>query len=137
MCILFLLKLFCNSKMSQTFDDCNDIYTCILMNKKGRLNYRPGLHQTRRLIKSNKNYKMQMFATGKNIIEQLIAIFPFLSKQCLHFCGKCDKLYFSNNGNILKLVQLIARFDSDVPEHLMRVVHGLAQHSLGKTFKMN
>ena len=47
----------------------------------------------------------------QNVLERLLAIVLFLGQQCLSFRGSSDKLYEQNNGNFLKLVELIAKFE--------------------------
>jgi len=57
----------------------------------------------------------------QNVLERLMAIIEFLGKQCLPFRGTNDDLYEKNNGNFLGLVQLLAKFDSVLSEHVSRI----------------
>ncbi|KAF0769725.1 Uncharacterized protein FWK35_00022169 [Aphis craccivora] len=57
----------------------------------------------------------------QNVLESLMAIIEFLGKQCLPFRGTNDVLYENNNGNFLGLVQLLAKFDSVLSEHVRRI----------------
>lgn len=69
----------------------------------------------------------------KNVLERLLAIVHFLAQQCLPFRGTSDKLFVHDNGNFLKLVELISKFDTVMSEHLLRIKDGSTrQHYLGK-----
>ncbi|XP_030750165.1 zinc finger MYM-type protein 1-like [Sitophilus oryzae] len=56
---------------------------------------------------------------------------------CLAFRGSSDKLYKHNNGNFLKLVQLLAKFDPIMEEHVNRVMRDDTRkvHYLGKNIQ--
>uniref|UniRef100_A0A8C3HBI5 TTF-type domain-containing protein n=1 Tax=Chrysemys picta bellii TaxID=8478 RepID=A0A8C3HBI5_CHRPI len=67
------------------------------------------------------------------VLERLLAIINFLAEQCLAFRGASDILYENNNGNFLKLVELLAKFDNVMAEHVRRVKDGeIHTHYLGK-----
>ncbi|CAI6358832.1 unnamed protein product [Macrosiphum euphorbiae] len=69
----------------------------------------------------------------QNVLERLMAIVEFLGKQCLPFRGTNDILYENNNGNFLGLVQLLAKFDSVLSEHVRRIQNKeIHNHYLGK-----
>lgn len=68
------------------------------------------------------------------VIERLLSIVKFLSKQCLAFRGSTEKLFAPNNGNFLQLAQLISHFDPVLSEHIRRVQtskQGSMPHYLG------
>lgn len=56
------------------------------------------------------------------VLERLVSIVHFLGQQCLPFRGTDEKLYKHNNGNFLKLVELMAKFDDVMSDHVLRVV---------------
>jgi|UniRef100_A0A2S2R6M3 hypothetical protein len=69
----------------------------------------------------------------QNVLERLMAIIEFLGKQCLPLRGTNDILYENNNGNFLGLVQLLAKFDSVLSEHVRRIQNKeIHNHYLGK-----
>ncbi|XP_029158998.1 zinc finger MYM-type protein 1-like [Nylanderia fulva] len=55
------------------------------------------------------------------IIKRMIAIVQFLAGQCLAFRGTNSQVYERNNGNFLKAVEMIAKFDSVMLDHLNNV----------------
>jgi hypothetical protein len=57
----------------------------------------------------------------KGVAERVLAIVHFLGKQCLAFRGNSDKLYTKSNGNFLTLIELIAKFDDIMSEHVRRI----------------
>ncbi|XP_033229722.1 zinc finger MYM-type protein 1-like [Belonocnema kinseyi] len=69
----------------------------------------------------------------QNVLERLLAIIHFLAQQCLALRGKSDKLYLHNNGNFLKLVELLSKFDTVISEYLLKIKDGRRQqHYLSK-----
>lgn len=56
-----------------------------------------------------------------NILERIIYIIQFLSQQSLAFRGSSNLLYHHDNGNFLKLTEMISKFDNVMLEHLHRV----------------
>ena len=55
------------------------------------------------------------------IIERMIAVVQFLCGQCLAFRGESTKLYKPNNGNFMKAVEMLAKFDPIIAEHVKNV----------------
>lgn len=55
-----------------------------------------------------------------DVIERIIAIIKFLSRQCLAFRGTSKKLYEHNNGNFLKAIEMISSF-AVMREHIRRI----------------
>lgn len=58
----------------------------------------------------------------KSVIERIIAVIQFLGQQCLTFRGSSETLYDNNNGNFLKLIELLGKFDLSIGEHIKRVL---------------
>lgn len=57
----------------------------------------------------------------RSILKRVIAIIQFLAGQSLAFRGKSSVLYERNNGNFLKAVEMAAKFDSVISDHLKRI----------------
>lgn len=55
------------------------------------------------------------------VIERLIAIIQYLASCCLAFRGTSNRLYDKNNDNFLKAVEMVAKFDPVMSEHLRRI----------------
>lgn len=86
-----------------------------------------------RLLESEKKYWF-------NVMERIVSIIQYLSRQCLALRGSSSKLYEPNNGNFLKAVEMIAQFDIVMREHVSRVqksqesqIH--MSHYLGNTIQ--
>ncbi|KAF2881728.1 hypothetical protein ILUMI_24425 [Ignelater luminosus] len=62
------------------------------------------------------------------VLERIIEIITFLDRQNLALRGTTEKLYESNNGNFLKLVECISNFDNTLSEHISRIQS--AQHRM-------
>jgi len=54
----------------------------------------------------------------KNIFERIIEIILYLTSRNLASRGHSDKLYQSHSGNFLGLIELLAKFDSVLNEHI-------------------
>ena len=68
-----------------------------------------------------------------NVFQRLLAIVQFLAEHNMAFRGSSDKLHEPQNGNFLGLVQLIAKFDPVMQEHLRRMNDSeIHDHYLGK-----
>lgn len=75
-----------------------------------------------------------------SVIERLIAIIQFLASSSLSLRGTSSNLYTSNNGNFLKAVEMIAKFDAVMHEHIRRIKASQVQktripHYLGVHFQ--
>lgn len=63
------------------------------------------------------------------VLERIIYIIQFLSQQSLAFRESSNLLYHHNNGNFLKLTEMISKFDNVMLEHLRRVEKSQNRHS--------
>lgn len=72
----------------------------------------------------------------RDVLTRLISIIQSLAERNLAFRGSVDALHQDNNGNFLKEVELIAKFDPVLRDHVRRINSG-AQHItyLGKTIQ--
>ena len=71
-----------------------------------------------------------------NIFLRLFAIVQYLAENNLAFRGSIDQLYQPQNGNFLGMVELIAKFDPVIKEHLRRIKYEVIHdHYLGKTIQ--
>ena len=68
-----------------------------------------------------------------SVLNRIIAIIQFLAERNLAFRGSVDRLFEPHNGNFLGLVELLAKFDPYVSEHLRRIKNDeIHDHYLGK-----
>jgi hypothetical protein len=66
----------------------------------------------------------------KNVLTRLMNITLYFAENNMAFRGSSDKLYTHNNGKYLGLVQLLAKFDPVMQEHISRILKGeLADHN--------
>lgn len=69
----------------------------------------------------------------QNVLQRLISLIKVMAVQNLAFRGSTDRLFEHNNGNFLKLVEMIGLFDSVMAEHIRRVTSKETHmHYLGK-----
>lgn len=64
------------------------------------------------------------------MIKRLIASVQFLAQQSLAFRGHTSTLYHKNNGNFLKLMEMLAKFDAVLSDHLNRATMTSKRHYL-------
>lgn len=72
----------------------------------------------------------------KSVLERLISIVLYLAENNLAFRGKSDKLYTPRNGKFLGLVQLLAKYDPVMQEHVRLALNDeIATHYCSKTIQ--
>ena len=81
----------------------------------------------------------QMDETTKNwrhVLERLFSIIKFHGSQNVALRGTSDKFYDDNNGCFLKIVELLAKFDPVMKEHIRRIKSKeIYSHYLGKNIQ--
>lgn len=71
----------------------------------------------------------------RDVLTRLVAIIQSLAQRNIALRGSSDTLYQPDNGNFLKEVELLAKFDPVMQQHIARVQRavGYHPHYLGKT----
>ncbi|XP_055301630.1 zinc finger MYM-type protein 1-like [Sitodiplosis mosellana] len=86
--------------------------TWIELRKRLQTNQTIDSHQQKLLIKEIDRWK--------ELMKRLVASIQFLAQQSLAFRGHSSTLYDKNNGNFLKLMEMLAKFDPVMADHLNR-----------------
>lgn len=76
----------------------------------------------------------------RSIIERMIAIVQYLAGKCLAFRGSNSNLCEKNNGKFIKAVEMIAKFDPIMSDHINSIKMSKDKnirmpHYLGKSFQ--
>ena len=72
----------------------------------------------------------------RSVLERLMNITLYLATNNMAFRGSSDKLYAVNNGKFLGLVQLLAKFDPIMLNHVTLALKGdISDHYCGKTIQ--
>ncbi|KAH1209263.1 Zinc finger MYM-type protein 1 [Glycine max] len=88
--------------------------------------------EKKQLIRRSKN----KLTRGRNIERRIITIIKYLSINNLAFHGINEKIYQKGNKNFLSLIELLAKFDLVMQEHVKRIKNGdLHNHYLIKDAK--
>lgn len=140
----FCCKIFGSIKMKLTdtsgFSDWHHIqYTLSkheislqhLDNHKKWINLRKSLTNETTIDKAQQKLFKEEKKRWYAVVERIIAVIQLLSQQCLAFRGSSDKLYERDNGNFLKIIEMIAKFDNVMAEHIRRVQSFQAQDKRG------
>lgn len=71
------------------------------------------------------------------VLMRIISIIQCLAESCLALRGSSDRLYEHENGNFLKYIQLLSKFDPVMNEHVRRVLtqEEKRSHYLGKNIQ--
>lgn len=68
----------------------------------------------------------------RNVLKRIIAAIHYLAKHNEAFRGTSDVIFTKNNGKFLGLIEMIAKFDSVMEEHLNKIEnHDTHVHYLG------
>lgn len=130
----FFCKLFSNDNVSLTgtegYSDWKNMSTFLRHHEKSpshikaSLSYRE-LFQRLQLGKTIDDQNQQKIKSETEhwyqVLKRLLCIVQFLGTQGLAFRGTNDTVFKENNGNFLKLVEHISKFDTVLSEHLRRV----------------
>ncbi|XP_026475789.1 uncharacterized protein LOC113380998, partial [Ctenocephalides felis] len=130
----FCCKLFASNETNSFLDGYSDWrnLSTSLHRHETNLTHMRNFLQWKDLDKSLKNkttidyqtqslYEMEK-RHWRSALERIIEIIKFLASQNIAFRGSSDKLYESNNGNFLKLIELFAKFDPVIENHIHRAL---------------
>lgn len=141
----YYCKLFSNSKTKLGTDGSNDWrHVSTILKEHETSNNHLRAHQlwiefslrlktkktiddtNQRIFESEKKY-------WKAILQRIVSIIQLLGQQSLAFRGSSDLLYKHNNGNFLKIIELMALYDPIMSEHVRRTINTKNKtHYLGK-----
>lgn len=65
----------------------------------------------------------------REVLTRLVAIIQSLAERNMALRGKTDKLYDQDNGNFLKQVELMAKFDQVMMQHIRRMKNDADNHT--------
>lgn len=69
-------------------------------------------------------------------MQWIVLVVKILGQQSLAFRGSSDKLYDHNNGHFLKIIELLAKYDSVMSGHVKQTLNGKNKaHYLGKNMQ--
>ena len=71
--------------------------------------------ESQRIVSSEINH-------WNGVLLRIVSIIKMFGRSCLAFQGTSDKLYQNNNGNFLKMIELLAEFDPVMEQHVRRVL---------------
>ncbi|XP_025206361.1 zinc finger MYM-type protein 5-like [Melanaphis sacchari] len=142
----FCCKLFDNSNSKLALEGYNDWRHCTQMLKghetsKNHLTaYSTWLELSLRLKKTktiddvNQRILESECRHWNEVLQRIMSVVQFLGHQNLAFRGSSDQLFKHNNGNFLKLIELMAKYDSVMAEHVRRIINSKKNisHYLGK-----
>jgi hypothetical protein len=130
----FCCKLFsANNKISLTtegFRDWRNLFSALEQHERSPKHIRALTQwvELRTRLRANSTLDSQLQKAleeethrWKAVLERLLTIIMFLAEQCLALRGTSDVLFEKNNGNFLKTVELLAKFDSIMAEHVRRI----------------
>ncbi|XP_060855512.1 zinc finger MYM-type protein 1-like [Metopolophium dirhodum] len=139
----FCCKLFDNSNSKLALEGYNDWRHCTKMLKghetsKNHLTaYSTWLELSLRLKKTKTidDVNQRILESDWNeVLQRIMSVVQFLGHQNLAFRGSSDQLFKHNNGIFLKLIELMAKYDSVMAEHVRRIINSKKNisHYLGK-----
>ncbi|XP_025425994.1 zinc finger MYM-type protein 1-like [Sipha flava] len=141
----YFCKLFSISKTKLGTDGYNDWrHVSIILKEHETSNSQLRAHQTwiefSSRLKDKKTIddsNQRIFESEKKywnaVLQRIVSVIQLLGQQNLAFRGSSDQLYKQNNGNFLKIIELMALYDPIMSEHVRRTMNTKNKtHYLGK-----
>ena len=124
----FCCKLFDNSSAISDwpktgYSDWGNLIRALTMHEKS-VNHRNAFRAWKELdirLKQKKRIMDMEIQHWRGVLQRIMSIIRLLASQCLAFRGTTEHLFQPNNGNFLKLVELLSEFDPVMEEHIRRV----------------
>jgi len=141
----YYCKLFSTSKTKLGTDGSNDWrHVSTILKEHETSNSHLRAHQTwiefSSRLKSKKTFddsNQRILESEKKywnaVLQRIVSVIQLLGQQNLAFRGSSDQLYKQNNGNFLKIIELMALYDPVISEHVRRTMNSKNKtHYLGK-----
>lgn len=121
---------FSNAKLSTCgFNDWNHLSEHLKLHEKSKIHFRnlhlwsdllERLRKDKTVDSEFQNLLKRETKHWRDVIERIIYSIQFLAEQNLAFRGSSNKLFERNNGNFLKCIEMISRFDPIMSAHINR-----------------
>nr|XP_047133819.1 uncharacterized protein LOC124811949 [Hydra vulgaris] len=127
-CILFDNSSDISDWPKKGYSDWKNLIRALTMHEKS-VNHRNAFRAWKELdirLKQKKTAEYQRIMDmelqhWRGVIKRIMSIIKLLASQCLAFRGSTEHLFQPNNGNFLKLVELLSEFDPVMEEYIRRV----------------
>ena len=100
------------------------------------MEYSQGLKANKTIDAENQRLIKNEAERWTEVLKRIVYLIEFLATQNLAFRGTTDVIYKKKNGNFLKLIEYVGKFDSIIAQHLRRIESKETNvHYLGKNIQ--